>query len=149
MTVRERLSELIKEALSGKMLVKTAETIAPIIAEQLLANGVIALPCNVGDKVYVVDNTTDNIVYGEITNLEFNIHTTPREWITVVGNYPFFGKLEEKNRIDLLLDKTVFLTKEEAERALKVNTKIRDWLYSDTEDLIDMDYEETEKGGAE
>lgn len=88
------------------------------VADHLLANGVIVPPCKVGDKVYIVDGTTDGIVVGKITNLEYNLYTTPREWITVRGNYPIFGELEEKSRIDLLLGKTVFLTKAEAEKAL-------------------------------
>ena len=76
-------------------------------------------PCKVGDTVYIVNGTTDGIVVGTITRLEQNIYTTPSEWITIEGNYPFFGQLESKGRADLLLGKTVFLTKEEAEKALK------------------------------
>ena len=83
----------------------------------------IETPCKVGDTVYIVDGTTDGIVEGKITRLEYNIYTTPREWITVKCNHPFFGKLEERNRIDLLLGKTVFLTKEEAEKALAESHK--------------------------
>lgn len=93
------------------------------LADHLLANGVIVPPCKVGDTVYVVDGTTDGIVEGIITNLEYNIYTNPQEWITVKANYPFFGWLEEKNRIDLLLGKTVFLTKEEAEKELERRKK--------------------------
>ena len=79
---------------------------------------IIVPPCKVGDTVYIVDGSTDGIVMGKITHFEFNLYTTPKEWITVRGNYPFVGELEEKNRIDLLLGKTVFLTREEAEKAL-------------------------------
>ena len=89
------------------------------IADHLLANGVVVPPCKVGDKVYIVDGTTDGIVVGTITHYEQNIYTTPKEWITFKGNYPFFGELQSKGRVDLLLGKTVFLTKEEAEKALK------------------------------
>ncbi|MBQ8497821.1 MAG: hypothetical protein IJ489_10270 [Clostridia bacterium] len=93
------------------------------IADHLLANGVIVPPCKVGDTVYIVDGTTDGIVEGKITHFEFNIYTTPREWITVRGNYPFFGELEVKNRIDLLIGKTLFLTRGEAEKALAERSK--------------------------
>ena len=89
------------------------------LADYLLANGVIVPPCKVGDTVYVVDGTTDDVVIGVITHLEYNIFTTPREWLTVRATYPFFGELDFKDRIDLLIGKTVFLTKEQAEQALK------------------------------
>ena len=82
-------------------------------------NRFIEIPCKAGDTVYIVDGTTDGIVVGTITRLEQNIYTTPSEWITIEGNYQFFGQLESKNRVDLLLGKTVFLTKEEAEAKLK------------------------------
>lgn len=91
--------------------------------DYLLASGVIVPPCKVGDTVYVVDGVTDDVVIGVITHLEYNIFTTPREWITVRGTYPFFGEHDFKDRIDLLIGKTVFLTKEEAERALKEREK--------------------------
>lgn len=153
MTQKERLVQLIIDSVNG-----CARNWAEVIADHLLANGVLVIdtdvvsmknrplissvaslpidevidlvkakeegrlivpPCKVGDTVYIVDGTTDGIVEGKITHFEFNIYTTPREWITVRGNYPLFGELEEKNRIDLLIGKTVFLTREEAEKALK------------------------------
>lgn len=129
MTEREKLIELIVQCDKENDILacyndrpKRAQA-AEILADHLLSNGVIVPPCKVGDTVYIVDGTTDGIVEGKITHLEYNIYTTPREWITVIGNYPFFGEHEEKNRIDLLLGKTVFLTKEEAENALKERSK--------------------------
>ena len=101
----------------GRMMGKTYTT-ASGIANHLLANGVTILPCNVGDSVYAVDDTRGGILDGKITHLEFNTYTTPREWITVVIYYPFLGPVEEKNRIDLVLGKTIFLSREEAEKAL-------------------------------
>ena len=119
MNERERLVELLQNVPSqydGSRGVGT-------IADYLLANGVIVPPCKVGDTVYIVDDTTDGIVVGRITHLEQNIYTTPREWVTIEGNYPLFGELELKNRIDLLFGKTVFLTREEAEAALAERSK--------------------------
>jgi acetyltransferase-like isoleucine patch superfamily enzyme len=123
MEQRERLIELIEET-EDKYIecirnsVEQRIDFGEFFADRLLAEGVIVPPCKVGDTVYIVDGTTDGIVEGKIINIEFNIYTTPREWITVIGNYPFFGKHEEKNRIDLLIGKTVFLSREEAEKAL-------------------------------
>lgn len=110
--MRERLIELISK-------VQYMGGLEEKLSDHLLANGVIVPPCKVGDTVYVVDGTTDRVVIGVITHLEYNIFTLPREWITVRAEYPFFGGLDFKNRIDLILGKTVFLTKEEAEQALK------------------------------
>ncbi len=118
MTEREKLIELLDKVHRTHLGKEYYERLGTI-ADHLLSNGVIVPPCKAGDKVYIVDGTTDGIVEGEITRLEYNIYTTPREWITVKGNYPFFGELEERNRIDLLLGETVFLTKEEALKALK------------------------------
>ena len=71
------------------------------IADNLLANGVIVPPCKVGDTVYKTS------VLGEITELKIKgfdcgIATEPYNIIPIEN----FGK-------------TVFLTKEEAEQALK------------------------------
>lgn len=114
--MRNKLIEIVKKSLVKN--IDYTHRLAENITDDLLANGVIVPPCKVGDMVYIVDGSTDGIVMGKITHFEFNLHTTPKEWITVRGNYPFVGELEEKNRIDLLLGKTVFLTLEEAERAL-------------------------------
>ena len=123
MNDRDRLIELLDGFVFGTQIavnsVEWDSTKVKELTDHLLANGVIVPPCKVGDTVYIVDGTTDGIVVGTITRLEQNIYTTPSEWITIEGNYPFFGQLESKNRVDLLLGKTVFLTKDEAEEALK------------------------------
>lgn len=120
MTDRERLIGLIINAdtydsYECKLCAKDDDAceccFAEKLADHLLANGVIVPPCNVGDTVYS---------YGA---------RQVREWkITFVGKnsrneYKFIavvGKFE-----DLLvfwhyeIGKTVFLTKDEAEQALK------------------------------
>ncbi len=132
MTELEKLIELIKPHMSGLAcadesgsceLTNCRDCRARNCAADLLSNGVIVPPCKVGDKVYILNGITDGIVVGTITNLEENIYTTPREWITFKGNYPLYGELESKGRIDLLLGKTVFLSREEAEKALKERNK--------------------------
>ena len=107
MTDRDRLIEILKVPIHPKIGVDPAE----VVADHLLANGVIVPPCKVGDTVYT---------YGA---------KRVKEWeITFVGKnsrneYKFIavvGKCE-----DLLIfwnyeiGKTVFLTKEEAEQKLK------------------------------
>ena len=112
--MRERLIGLIQDSVDG-----CARHWAEVIADYLLQNGVVVLPCKVGDAVYIVDRTSDSVVSGMITHFEYNLYTTPKEWITVVSNELWYGKTKIRNRIDLLIGKTVFLSREDAERALK------------------------------
>lgn len=103
--MRDRLIELIQNAVGG-----CARHWAKIIADHLLANGVIVPPCKVGDKIYT---------YGA---------KRVKEWkITFCGENSrgefLFKAVDEgfKNLLDFWnyeIGKTVFLTKEEAECAL-------------------------------
>ena len=80
------------------------------IADHLLANGVIVPPCKVGDRVYFIDTckTAEDfgkqyVSWSEVLQLTFNS----------------FGKwvlLTDKRLLDM---DEVFLTREEAEKALK------------------------------
>lgn len=115
--MRERLIELLF-TFYDEIETITEEDIENI-ADYLLENGVVVLPCKVGDTVYIVDRISDSVVSGMITHFEYNLYTTPREWITVVSNELWYGKTKIRNRIDLLIGKTVFLTREDAEKALR------------------------------
>ena len=74
----------------------------------------VVLPCNVGDTVYepfagkVYEKTVDKVI--------INRFTTPQIWIET--KLPFAASRLE--RWDMALGKTVFLTREEAEKALEV-----------------------------
>ena len=75
------------------------------LADHLLANGVIVLPCKVGDWVYMLRN-------GEIhRNHICQVH------ISQTYAQTFFSCYGEKFGVEQI-GKTVFLTKEEAEKAL-------------------------------
>ena len=87
---------------------------AGALADYLLANGVIAMPCKVGDTVYVLfgepsytikEFRVRTIVFGETHD---SIGFTNKSLFTIWDKrwYDYFGK-------------TVFLTREEAEQALK------------------------------
>ena len=112
--MRDRLIELLSEG-SDKVLSipHISYDGAVAIADHLLANGVIVPPCKVGQTVYVLGQTghTPTVLEGEVVQFVFNN-----------GNH----------HIDLCFDnswvwdyhiedvgKTFFLTKEEAENALK------------------------------
>ena len=116
--MRDRLIETIQNSVGG-----CARHWAEVIADGLIDSGVILPPCKVGDVVYIVDRTSDSVVKGIITHFEYNLYTTPKEWITVVSNELWYGKTKIMNRIDLLIGKTVFLSWEDAEKALEGEAK--------------------------
>ena len=115
--MRERLICLIKNAEKAFPNDKPVLDIEEFVADHLLADGIIVPPCKVGDTVYVVYH--EELSEAMVINLDYNYYTNPRLWLTVEVYSKIFGTIELKNRIDLLLGKTVFLTWEEAEAALK------------------------------
>ena len=106
MTDRERLIDLIREA---KKYTKNANSDLErnmIFAEYLLEHGVIIPPCKVGDIVY---RPSDCLGVVQFVIISFNIYESEM----------FFT--DDSENIIYLSDigKTVFLTREEAEKALK------------------------------
>jgi hypothetical protein len=107
--MRDRLVELCREAHT-----KYLEEEPPVgdfgayLADHLLKNGVIVPPCKVGDTVYELVNWCD------YTNCHF-------EGCAGCGNCNDGGILERKFNLSHLarIGKSVFLTREEAERALR------------------------------
>lgn len=122
MTERERLIELIREAVKNHEITVENYVIptSDYIADYLFKNGVIALPCKVGDIVYYIGKSTDlsalhNTIYkSEVVKI---IHK--EEGISIVlrfYNGPYcFAEITEINDFG----KRIFLTKEEAEKALQ------------------------------
>lgn len=125
MTERERLTDLILNApklefpFGSRAQGKTYQT-AQNIADHLLANGVIVPPCKVGGTVYVICNQ-------EVQ--ETSVFSMKAE--TEDNHYVFYIKAKAVDGTNKTVDgyvsvfktfmfgKTVFLTKEEAEKALK------------------------------
>lgn len=97
--MKDRLIELIQQSVKG-----CARNWVEIIADYLLANGVIVLPCKVGDIVYCIDHI-----------------------LKITEKCKVFGYQFVNGKMQLLVDngecKFVTLnwynTKEEAEQALK------------------------------
>lgn len=127
--MRERLVELIKQGdkafadkYTGKvMLISHIDEVHEFIADYLIANGVVVMPCKVGDVVYAI-----------FLNIETNVIAIHRGYIGSIdirsaGNHMFIchdGLDDEpyyKNICCKFEDfgKTVFLNREDAERALK------------------------------
>ena len=110
------------------------------IVDSLLDNGVIVLPCKVGDTVYRIENNTDacrnecphfSSFYGmdEMCDKDNDIVMNP--WVSdkPICDKQFYEIIEYCPDIDWIFNyrkqfgKTVFLTKEEAEKALTERTK--------------------------
>ena len=110
MTDRDRLIELIKKAKAQEcydLLFADIDTAIDMLrgeeylADYLIANGIIVPPCKAGDTVYKTS------ILGEITELK--VKGFDGEVITEPYNHISFSAL----------NKTVFLTREDAERALR------------------------------
>ena len=107
--MRERLIELINVAVGDSNL---TDSEVKIVADYLLAKGVIVPPCKVGDKVFVpVDGTsvvleTKVIAIGIDEDGDFVLN--PNEYPDDVFCVSGFN-----------IGKTVFLTREEAEKKLR------------------------------
>ena len=106
MTERERLIELLRTVDNMRLMRKGFSE----CADYLLANGVIVPPCKVGDILWI-PSVNSNKVYSKIIK-EILIHEKDGE----IGKYVYASSayFPFEN-----IGKTVFLTKEEAEKALK------------------------------
>ena len=83
-------------------------------ADLLLEHGVIVLPCKVGDKVYEITGRKTVSVY-KVRAIRVELFGLFIEWDIVEGFV--WQSLSGINADEI--GKTVFLTREEAERALK------------------------------
>ena len=116
MTERERLVELLKDNQGDNTYYMTDEAVQSV-SDVLLENGVVVLPCKVGDTVYEICERRRSgkwqkaIVERVVHGIEIGIDKilTARCGTTT---YVYLSRLGE----------TVFLTREEAEKALKART---------------------------
>lgn len=110
----KRLEELIFQA------VKENKCLVGELADYLIANGVIVLPCKIGDSLYLVDLECGvcKCIVNDIQILSDNEPVFTLYYYSQNGYEP--AELEWD--VDIEMDcfgKTVFLTKEEAEAKLK------------------------------
>ena len=106
--MRDRLIELIRRGMN-KHEVTIENYVIPTsdyLADYLLENGVIVPPCKVGDKLYIVAKVSKEIVECTIIGAWVSDHSC-----TVITDC---GTIHNES-----FGKTVFLTIEEAEQALK------------------------------
>lgn len=114
--MRDRLVELIQNSVNG-----CAKHWAEVIADYLLANGVIVPPCKVGDTVYLPWKWKDAsgiavLAVERISNTESGQSIRTDFWSDDEDYWLAYNcgvyKFDD-------IGKTVFLTREEAEKALK------------------------------
>ena len=109
--MRERLIELLK---SSSQYIGEQNTFVAHIADHLLLNGVIVPPYKVGSYLWFYKN--GEIVFGRVAE----ITTTKSGMFAYVFELGEFDEIVDELVIPLCeIGKTVFLTKEEAEQALK------------------------------
>ena len=111
MTDRDRLIELLNQTRGTYFF--AGDDNLNLLADHLLANGVIVPPCKVGDTVYVVSQGQGfcmrwNVYEGKVVDIHLNRHN--KLTIRVENGEKFFGYFEPC---------FIFLTKEEAEEKLK------------------------------
>ena len=104
---RERLIEIITKSVDG-----CAEYWAGLIADGLLESDAIVPPCKVGDTVYQIKGTSIKEykvdyfdIFNNSVNFTFKIHLIADNWSDFVFDDDF--------------GKTVFLSREEAKKALE------------------------------
>ena len=103
--MRDRLIELIQKSVGG-----CARNWAETISDYLLANGVIVPPCKVGDTVYYIPLFENHIIECIVAQIAKVPFTESEMSFCCYGGFSFDMRS---------WDKTVFLTREEAEKALK------------------------------
>ena len=125
MTERERLIELLQNAQIietlctsdgkpiGTFAVRAVEDGAEgQLADYLLANGVIVPPCKVGDNCYPLPRYRTPLVERKISRITYSKRNT------IIGYYENDGQYRPPLRTRIL-GEDVFLSREEAEKALK------------------------------
>ena len=133
--MRDRLIELLKQLdfdygeecfVAAEDGYKCAPDFAEYFADHLLANGVIVPPCKVGDICYPL-----NASETELTCEEKISRITISEKNIIIGYYEHWDYSNRCRKTDTwrlplrtrILGKGVFLTKEEAEKALERSAK--------------------------
>lgn len=121
---RERLVELLKQADANPLNreITNFDDIMEMIADYLLANNVVVLPCNVGDTVYAFSGDFGVILPYLVGSLNIGYMGKSGTYWNYEANCHDPETDELLDEIDFEIDdigKTVFLSREEAENVLK------------------------------
>ena len=111
--MRDRLIELLKSGIKQLENQAGARTFGDL-ADHLLANGVIVPPCKVGDTVYIIDEAEDECSEDYVLDVKVLQFFINKHGIAVDLELPLGLRLNTW----AVIGRNVFLTKEEAEKAL-------------------------------
>lgn len=120
MTDRDRLIEILQDTLHEWECDVSIKTLTEI-TEHLIENGVICLPCKVGDNIYFpwIYNDTSGVAILEVYSIKMYVQGKPLVFIKDTEsdmNIPNAFAVDD-------FGKTVFLDYKEAEKALNVLNK--------------------------
>ena len=127
MTERERLTEILKAFCTEDCKIThqcgycdygDLPVCASAVADHLLSNGVIVPPCNVGDITYILDYEVNNHLESKLRGIAPSIV----EAIVIEDEGVWIENEHAKYHITSF-GETIFLTKEDAEKALKERSK--------------------------
>lgn len=116
--MRDKLIELVNDFEELDFLVPPDWWIEHL-AEHLLENGVIVPPCKVGDTLYAISQMKDRRILPFVNEYEATSIGVGKRKCKVYHEKDSFIKIFLQDDFG----KTVFLTREEAERALKGGAK--------------------------
>lgn len=122
--MRDRLIEILKGILPTKGVAGGIPLIQKwdygAVADHLLENGVIVPPCKVGDAIWFIEKG-GTIGFSLVEKITFASTAAWNNELTFSGVYlvGFLGPIPFKE-----IGRSVFLTKEEAEQALKEREKV-------------------------
>ena len=119
--MRDRLIDLIVDLIPDDTRIDCLPDVEAL-ADQLLANGVIVPPCKVGATLFFLYNSP----YADKPDLTPRIYKTTDWYFEVdeAGIVINTRDIHSFNKVyDYVLGKTVFLTREEAEKALAERSK--------------------------
>lgn len=123
--MRDRLIEILKTPHKADWLRQRGydigqyeeDCVEAMTADLLLASGGIVLPCKVGDTLYVLSQMRDKRILPFISEYEATSITIGKRKCIVYHEMDGFIKSFKQDDFG----KTVFLTREEAEKVLKEN----------------------------
>ena len=114
----EEVRRIVKENHHFNSATDRTVSISEIVADFLLSNGVIVPPCCIGDTVYEIRENGKNPISGR--RFDRCITTVQMLDCAAIRKSTLYAKEKRYAKNDSVrLGKTVFLTREEAEKALK------------------------------
>ena len=109
--MKGQLMDLIRNAL-GKDYEATAEYVGNLIADSLIENGVVVLPCKLGKSLYDISEFKNGVPHAEMYEVEIK-----GAWIE--GNNTVLLDEQANSYSCEALGKTLFRSQEEAEKEVE------------------------------